>query len=136
MIPAWRLVAAFCAAPLPSAFMKTWSILSPESTWSLQVLLMVGAALYIMQLFIGLPGHVLLEENGHHGRAAYLVLGFLVVALPMAALSLYFCVSRACLSDTFPDALALGLYGVPMGAVFWAVARPDRYALPRPVART
>lgn len=121
-----RIVIAFCAAPLLPAIVKTSLVREPGEAVSLTVLWWILGLLYVAQLVVGLPGHLFLRHRGLTGIVAYLVLGFCIVALPTGLASLQWCATRGCLGDSLLHSVYLGLFGLPMGAVFWLVARPDR----------
>jgi hypothetical protein len=126
-----RLLVAFCAAPVLPAIVKTWLVSGPGELISLTVLWWIAGFLYTVQLVVGLPGLLFLRHYGQSGFGAYLVLGFLTVALPAIFASLHWCALKGCLADSFMHSAYLGVFGVPMGAIFWLIARPDRQALHR-----
>lgn len=119
-----RLAIAFVVAPVIPAMLKVWELSQPDEFISFTLLQIVLGTLYAMQFAVGVPGHVLLDYYDHHGLGAYLLLGFLVVSLPLILASLYW--SASPLINSLFQAVELGMYGVPMGAVFWLIARPDR----------
>lgn len=119
-----RLCIAFLAAPMLPALVEAWLISRPDRM-SLDLLVLFGSALYVMQIVVGAPGYAVLRELRHNGLFAYLILGFVTVALPMIWVSLYACSYKSCLAMSFLHSAFLGLFGLPLGAVFWLIARPD-----------
>lgn len=125
--PAARFALGFCAAPILPAVLQTWIVSESVRSFSMDVLVIVGGILYAMQLVIGVPGYLLLQNYRRNGLAAHLVVGFASVAISLSFATLGFCRNLDCLAEELHHAFSLGLLGVLMGAVFWLILRPDRH---------
>ena len=119
-----RLAIAFVVAPVAPAIVKAWEISLPDEFISFTLIQIILGGLYAMQFAVGVPGYLLLDYYGRHSLGAYLVLGFLVVALSLILASLYW--SAGPTTSSLLQSVRLGVYGVPIGAIFWLIARPDR----------
>lgn len=131
-----RLAIAFLAAPVLPAIVKTWLVSRPDDTLSLSLLVLIAGLFYAMQLVVGVPGYLVMHRYRQTDALACIVLGFLVMAIPIALSSLYWCVGGTCVADTVRYTADSGLYGFAMGAMFWLVAQPGRPVWRLPSVRT
>lgn len=118
---------AFCAAPVVPAVVKTWLISQPGEVISGLLLMVVGGALYAMLAIAGTPLYLLMRSYRQDDLIAYLLAGFFTVLLPMTALMLFWSgLNLGFIVRFLRPTAELALWGLPMGAIFWLIARPDR----------
>lgn len=126
-----RLVIAFCVAPVLPVVVKTWLLGQPGEGISFVLLMIIGGAAYGMQPVAGVPLYLLLRRYRQNDLVAYLLAGFFTVMIVMTVLTV--CLSGFNISlilRSAGDSASLALWGVPIGAIFWLIARPDWHPAP------
>jgi hypothetical protein len=78
-----RLLLAFLVAPLLPAFVQAWIINFAGEYHPLAIFILVGGALYVLQLVVGIPGYLFFRRIKQHHLWAYSLLGLCSAAVPL-----------------------------------------------------
>ena len=133
-----RTLLAFLAAPVPGALIQSAVVaLWPKPGLGvferpLSMFVAIALFVYAAGLVLGVPAAIMLRRRGLTGLRDHALAGAGVMLTPIV-LALLWTLWR---SSTTPYAIAyslgyFGLTGLLAGAVFWAIARPDRRAAAR-----
>lgn len=133
-----RTMLAFLAAPVPGALIQSAAVaLRPKPGMGvfdhpLSMFVAICLFVYAAGLALGLPAGMVLQRRELTGLRAHALAGTGVVLTPVL-LALLWTIWRGSVS-LYVAAYNLGYFGLTgllAGAVFWAIARPDRRAAAR-----
>jgi hypothetical protein len=97
-------------------------ISQPGEVISGLLLMVVGGALYAMQAVAGIPLYLLLRRY----RQDDLIAGFFTVLIQMTALMPFWSgLNLSFILRFLRPTAERALWGLPMGAIFWLIARPE-----------
>lgn len=120
-----RIVVAFLVAPVLPAVVPAWSASQNGSFHPLAVFVLFCGAIYVLQIVVGLPAHLLLRRLKLQQIWFYVLIGFIGVALPFFVYAGIRTPTRDVGQMQFVAGY-LGLLGGISAAIFWLLVRPNR----------